>query len=184
MSPTNSVPGVNIDAQGPAGRGVDVNVDPSRRGADIGINAGGNRVGIDTQRDGNRTNQQALRNNPNDWRFSYYNGEWWYWLPNNSWVFYRDNRWNPYQADEYRPFSRYTTGYRGTLNNNTNAAFYTDEYGRRYRRDYSPDRRTIRDPDAPRLGERVGNAIRGAVSGEPGARADVEIGGDRRDNNR
>jgi hypothetical protein len=30
------------------------------------------------------------------WRYTFYNGTWWYWLPENRWVFWQDNRWNVY----------------------------------------------------------------------------------------
>ena len=30
------------------------------------------------------------------WRFAFHKGEWWYWLPENRWVYWRDNRWNDY----------------------------------------------------------------------------------------
>jgi hypothetical protein len=34
------------------------------------------------------------RNDANNWRFSYYNGQWWYWMPGNYWMYYRGNNWN------------------------------------------------------------------------------------------
>jgi hypothetical protein len=177
-SPNNSLPGINLNAQGAAG-GVDVNVDPSRRGTNVGVDANGRRIGVDA---GGRQNQRGARNDPNDWRFSFYNGEWWYWMPNNSWMFYRDNKWSPYTADEFRPFTRYSAGYRGT-GDGANVQIYTDENGRRYRRDYTPDRRLLRNPEGAgeRIGNAIGNAIRGAASGDTGARTDVEIGDGRRE---
>jgi plastocyanin len=50
------------------------------------------------------------------WRMRYYNGEWWYYTPQNSWVYYRDNRWSPYDRGTFRAIAprRYATGYRGT----------------------------------------------------------------------
>jgi hypothetical protein len=30
------------------------------------------------------------------WRYTFYNGTWWYWLPEKQWVFWQDNRWNAY----------------------------------------------------------------------------------------
>ena len=68
-------------------------------------------------------------------RMTYYNGQWWYYTPNNTWMYYRNNSWTPYSADQYRP---YTSGYRGTAGANQ-SRYYTDENGQRYRRDYTPD---------------------------------------------
>ena len=30
------------------------------------------------------------------WRYTYHNGEWWYWLPSNRWVYWRNSQWNDY----------------------------------------------------------------------------------------
>jgi hypothetical protein len=35
------------------------------------------------------------------WRFTFHNGEWWYWLPANRWVYWRDNRWNDYDPQTF-----------------------------------------------------------------------------------
>jgi hypothetical protein len=123
-----------------------------------------------------REERQANRDNdPNRWRFVLHNGEWWYWMPDNYWMYYRNNNWTRFDPYAYEPYSRYRTGYRGTLNyNNPDEAYFYDEYGRRYRRDYSPDRRILRDPNA---GVRMGGAIGGAVGGDRGARIGAEIGG-------
>lgn len=32
------------------------------------------------------------------WRYTFYNGEWWYWLPENRWVYWQNNRWNDYSG--------------------------------------------------------------------------------------
>ena len=123
-----------------------------------------------------RDDRQANReNDPNRWRFVQHNGEWWYWMPDNYWMYYRNNNWTRFDPYAYEPYSRYRTGYRGTVNNNNpDEAYFYDENGRRYRRDYSPNRRVLRDPDA---GVRMGGAIGGAVGGDQGARIGAEIGG-------
>jgi hypothetical protein len=36
-------------------------------------------------------------------RYTFHNGEWWYWLPADRWVYWRDNRWNNYDAKTYIP---------------------------------------------------------------------------------
>jgi hypothetical protein len=32
-------------------------------------------------------------NRPNQWRYRYDNGRWWYWTPNNSWMWYNGQQW-------------------------------------------------------------------------------------------
>jgi hypothetical protein len=32
----------------------------------------------------------------NAWRYVYFNGQWWYWLPENRWVYWQNRRWNNY----------------------------------------------------------------------------------------
>ncbi|MCE5266891.1 MAG: hypothetical protein LLG00_03285 [Planctomycetaceae bacterium] len=39
--------------------------------------------------------------NQDDWRYVYYNDEWWYWLPEGRWLFWRDGRWNSYAPDSF-----------------------------------------------------------------------------------
>lgn len=58
----------------------------------------------------------------NDWRMVMHNGRWWYWTPNNSWLYRSGDRWKAYvprKAPQYngsaavdRP-QRYQAGYRG-----------------------------------------------------------------------
>ena len=38
---------------------------------------------------------------PRSWRYTFHNGEWWYWLPTSRWVYWRDNRWNAYDPKTY-----------------------------------------------------------------------------------
>jgi hypothetical protein len=55
------------------------------------------------------------------WRFTFHNGEWWYWLPANRWVYWRDNHWNDYDPQTFTynsgartvPAGRITTNYAG-----------------------------------------------------------------------
>ena len=57
-------------------------------------------LGISTARaadkaaDASQAKSQAK--SQNQWRFVLHNGEWWYWLPENRWVFWRNNKWNDY----------------------------------------------------------------------------------------
>jgi hypothetical protein len=33
---------------------------------------------------------------PEHWRYAYFNGDWWYWLPENRWVYWRNGQWNEF----------------------------------------------------------------------------------------
>jgi hypothetical protein len=46
-----------------------------------------------------------------DWRYRWYNGRWWYWMPQNRWMWYADNRhWVAFDANNPPPAVR-THGY-------------------------------------------------------------------------
>lgn len=149
---SNSMPGATIDA--PRGQ-VDIgtnangglNVEVNRNGPanpangqmrqELRDNRQTFRQDLRSERQENRSERQTNQNDPNRWRFVLQNGEWWYWLPSNSWVIWRENRWMPYDADNFQP-NGYRVGFRGLGNGST--MFYVDENGLRYRRDYSPGR--------------------------------------------
>jgi gas vesicle protein len=121
--PNNAPAGAN--AGGPAniqfnGPGVGVTVDPNRGGP----------ANPDLLRQGQGGDNSSSRLNPGDsqrgpninigndnWRMVRYNGEWWYWTPQNTWMFHRDNNWQAYEAGTFRPLQRYRTAFRG-LNQN------------------------------------------------------------------
>ena len=46
-------------------------------------------------------------------RFKQHDGLWWYWLPSNSWVYWTDGKWVPYDPESYAKFqaSRVPRGY-------------------------------------------------------------------------
>jgi hypothetical protein len=110
---------------------------------------------VDTNRLGTEVdiNRQGLNNNPNlridagggmnpqpgmnqqsaagdSWRFQRYNNEWWYWMPGNYWMFYRDNNWSRYDPNTFRPLSRYRTAYRGPMGLNQNGAVVNPDFQR------------------------------------------------------
>jgi hypothetical protein len=41
------------------------------------------------------------------WRTQRYNGDWWYYGPNNNWQVYRNNQWAPYVAETFVPNQQY-----------------------------------------------------------------------------
>jgi hypothetical protein len=50
-----------------------------------------------------KQDQSAKQDKPDQeqWRFTFHNGEWWYWLPTNRWVYWRNNRWNDYDPQTF-----------------------------------------------------------------------------------
>jgi hypothetical protein len=50
-------------------------------------------------------------NNPDSWRYVYNGNRWWYYTPQQSWMYHAGAQWAPYQATG--PGPRYRTGYRG-----------------------------------------------------------------------
>lgn len=51
------------------------------------------------------------------WRFQHRRGDWWYYSPENAWMYQRDGRWNQFSQDTFTPnptfAGEYATGYRG-----------------------------------------------------------------------
>ena len=77
--------------------------------------------------------EQKAKQGDQQWRFTYHNGEWWYWLPTNQWVYWRNNRWNDYDPQTFIypyvpavvPAGRATVGYSGqTVPNDDIRPFY------------------------------------------------------------
>jgi len=108
---------------------------PARRGAAAVAPGAGNRI---ERREERRDDVRAERGNPNaaarnqaranDPRW--YNNQWWYYTPKNTWMYYDNNGWADYDAKTYLPprsyynygpgpapnpgaRGRYYTGYRG-----------------------------------------------------------------------
>jgi hypothetical protein len=51
------------------------------------------------------------------WRMNYHNNEWWYYAPDNQWMYHRGGNWNRYAAESFTPQGQYATGYRGVDQN-------------------------------------------------------------------
>lgn len=112
----------------------------------------------DLTRENIRSGAAATTNNSDQWRFKYHNNHWWYYTPQNSWVFWYDNNWQPYDATTYYNYyprrgaaysGRYSTGYRGVR-----------------RGAYVPNQATVN-----------GANIGGAIGGARGANIGAAIGG-------
>ena len=89
---------------------------------------------------------------PDDWRYRRHNGQWWYWLPNKTWVAWSGNAWIPYRPSA--DLNRYATGYRGAepTNVDNNAGGYDpahDSYNTYRRRGLSRNRPRANPPAPP-----------------------------------
>jgi hypothetical protein len=52
---------------------------------------------------GNAVTGNALNNDRNaQWRFTRHNGEWWYYTPQNNWMYHRNGQWNAYSANNFQ----------------------------------------------------------------------------------
>ena len=71
-----------------------------------GVNAGigGNAAAV--QADSRVAANIAGDNRPDQWRYRYQGGHWWYWTPQNHWMWDNNGQWMDYQ-----PSGSYTTGY-------------------------------------------------------------------------
>ena len=51
--------------------------------------------------DAKKSADQKQEQPQEQWRYTFHNGEWWYWLPKERWVYWRNNRWNDYDTATY-----------------------------------------------------------------------------------
>jgi hypothetical protein len=138
------------------------------------------------------------------WRYRIHNGEWWYWMPANYWMYYRGGRWIPYDAVVYRrpvivnrgPYY-YRDGYRYGNYWGPGYSYYRPGYrywdGYRYRPGYSYYRGpgygyfgpyrygygqyAYRNPYYIRdPGVRAGANVGGAIGGAIGGRGGADVG--------
>jgi hypothetical protein len=61
------------------------------------------------------------------WRTQRYNGDWWYYGPNNNWQVYRNNQWAPYSADTFVPNQQYVEN---SSSSNSQQTVFIDSGGR------------------------------------------------------
>jgi opacity protein-like surface antigen len=50
--------------------------------------------------------EQKQAQNPEQWRYTFHNGQWWYWLPQSRWVYWQNDRWNDYSPPASRGAAR------------------------------------------------------------------------------
>jgi hypothetical protein len=91
----------------------------------------------------------------NNWRYRRWGNEWWYWTPASAWMFYRDGRWNNYDADSYVDvYANPSYGNVGQVSANFNGPYYEDSNGFYYMQ----GGRRVYDPQIRRVGEQIGTA--------------------------
>lgn len=89
------------------------------QGTARGIGAGVNAItpGLPLQARAGATLSAADQARDARWRFNRHNGEWWYYSPQNSWMYHRNGQWNQFSQDSFQPNSQfggqYASGYRG-----------------------------------------------------------------------
>jgi hypothetical protein len=44
------------------------------------------------------------------WRFARHNGEWWYYTPQNNWMYHRNGQWNAFTANNFQPLNQNAMG--------------------------------------------------------------------------
>jgi hypothetical protein len=117
---TRNVIGGTVDA---TGRVIGGAVDGTRAvvgGTARGLAAGVSAItpNLPVQARAGATLSDADRAHDARWRFAQHNGEWWYYGPQNSWMYHRDGQWNQFQQDTFAANPAYSggyaTGYRGT----------------------------------------------------------------------
>jgi hypothetical protein len=61
------------------------------------VNAGAN-ANVNPGANANAGGNASAGATANRWRYQQHNGEWWYWTPQNNWMYYRNGAWAPYDA--------------------------------------------------------------------------------------
>jgi hypothetical protein len=120
--------GANSSRQNPAGAaGALSNTDQNGTGDRIGQGRLGGEIPSNN------------RNNTNDnWRWRFFNGMWWYWMPKTSqWMYYQNSSWQTFNgpvegisSTQSQMQTPYSTGYRGTnMNSSVGAGGQTGNVG-------------------------------------------------------
>ncbi len=105
-------PGVNVQVP-PAGSGRVPTVQTPRANVTPGGSTAADPPAAGSDIAGPRTDpgaKEGAQPSGERWRYRWHNGQWWYWLPNNRWVFWNGYSWLPY-AGTPAGGTRYTAGY-------------------------------------------------------------------------
>ena len=94
------------------------NFDPGR--TLVNANALAPAMPVDFVKTGTNIFQTAAYAPAPDWRYRFYRGEWWYWMPANFWMYFRNGNWITYDPAAYQPlvvtgpsYYPYSDGYYG-----------------------------------------------------------------------
>ena len=101
---TRDVGEATLNAAGATARGVRQGVDAVTPGLPLQARADANLSAAEQRRDAR-------------WRFARHNNEWWYYGPENRWMYHRNGQWNEFAEDQFQPLApqgqRHAMGYRG-----------------------------------------------------------------------
>jgi hypothetical protein len=124
-------------------------------------------------------NLNATANNDRSarWRFRQHNGEWWYWTPQNTWMYHRSGNWSPYDQATYSYPQNFRRGY--VQPGYSNRMYQGDGYwsGGRYYSGYGPRNYGYQQGYGYGNQYRYNSGYRGQYYGDPGYRAGVNVGG-------
>jgi hypothetical protein len=70
------------------------------------------------------------------WRFARHNGEWWYYSPENNWMYHRDGEWNTFAQESFQPndqfAGQYSSAYRGPEGGDQSAQYGESTSGQQF----------------------------------------------------
>lgn len=127
---TRDVGAATLNAAGATARGVRQGVDAVTPGLPLQARADANLTPAEQRRDAR-------------WRFARHNNEWWYYSPEDRWMYHRNGQWNEFAENSFEPLpqeQRYSMGYRGVDSSTQQAndgqpvaqRVRTDRWGRQY----------------------------------------------------
>lgn len=89
--------------------------DAAARGVGRGVDAVTPDVPLQARANANLSEAEQRRDAR--WRFARHNNEWWYYGPENRWMYHRNGQWNQFAEDQFQPPAqpehRHAMGYRG-----------------------------------------------------------------------
>jgi hypothetical protein len=116
----------------------------------------------------NAATAQQPRPKVRGWRYKWHNGHWWYYQPNNQWLFWNGASWSPYSVVAYQTWwtnrGPHFTGYRGTVN------YGGGWYGWPGTGTYTWDPYAPYNTEAMTPSAHLGQAMSGGMSGPEAAR--------------
>lgn len=106
-----------------------------------------------------------------EWRLVNHNNRWWYWTPDETWLYRNDNRWNPYRnrsttLRQNRAQQRYSTGYRGADDNvyDNDRTYHAEPFNGQRGSDQQLRQRTIQNAE-PQSSGAAAQSVNGTGAG-------------------